>query len=44
VLDALTQSGVIQDDRWVVEERSRKRWISDGPGEPGVLCVVRVAP
>lgn len=43
VLDALTQSGLIVDDRMVVEERSRKRWIDEEQPRAGVLVEVRAA-
>ena len=43
VLDALTMAGVLEDDRWVVEIRARKRWIDHPSAKTGVLCVVRLA-
>lgn len=42
VLDALTQAGVLDDDRWVVGGTNYKRWCEPGE-EAGVLIVVREA-
>lgn len=41
--DALTQSGLIEDDRLVVGWAGRKRWARAGE-EPGLRCVVTEAP
>lgn len=42
VLDALTQAGVLDDDRWVVGGTNYKRWCQPGE-EAGVLIAVREA-
>lgn len=39
LLDALTQSGLIEDDRLVVAMQTRKRWARNGE-TAGVRCVV----
>lgn len=49
LLDALTQSGLIKDDRLVVGPHpslalNGKRWADDYAMSPGVECSVRVAP
>jgi Holliday junction resolvase RusA-like endonuclease len=40
LLDALTQSGLIEDDRLVVAIQSRKRWVADATETAGVRCIV----
>ena len=40
VADALTQAGVIEDDRHIVDLTARKRWAADGE-QPGVVVTIR---